>query len=232
MKKILRLLVVLSMLLAIPFLFPACQGEEAPEGQLPVFEVGDEWAWSYVMDGTTYTLTEEVTGTETVEGRDCYVIRMSFEPVISSIHDNVTYNVTDMKYYADKATGLFSVKMETVVTGNGQTFTSSEIYDYDPWENLFPLEIGKVVEAEKTTTQYMGDTQTGEPAVTTEKYVVDSKEDVTTSAGTFNCWKIMLYDGAGNITTIIWYSDQVKSGIKNTDANGNIIMELKSYSVS
>jgi hypothetical protein len=230
MKKILGVLLVSSLLVAISSLLPACQKQK--EGQLPTLQVGDSWVWSYVMDDTTYTLTEEVTGTETVAGRECYVIRMSFDPVISQTYDSVVYTVTDMKYWADKATALLSVKMETSVTGNGQTFTSSEISSYEPWISLFPLEIGKEVEADKTTTQYMGDTQMSEPAVTTEKYVVDSKEDVTVPAGTFSCWKIFLYDGAGNITATFWYSDKVKSGIKSVDASGNTMMELKSYSVS
>jgi hypothetical protein len=237
MKKMLGVLLVSSLLMAISSLLPACQkqgeGEtKAPEGQLPTLQVGDGWVWSYVMNDTTYILTEEVTGTETVAGRDCYVIRMSFDPAISQTRDSVAYTITDMKYWADKATVLLGVKMETSVTGNGQTFTSSEIYSYEPWASPFPLEIGKVVEADKTTTQYAGDIPMGEPAVATEKYVVDSKEDVTVPAGTFNCWKIIMYDGAGNITTTLWYSDQIKSGIKATDANGNTMMELESYSVS
>lgn len=232
MRKMLRVLVVLSMLVAIPFLFPACQGEEAPEGQLPTVQVGDRWDWSYVMGDTTYVLTEEVIGDETVAGRDCYVIRMSFDPAIVQTHDSVTYTVTDMKYWADKASALLGVKTETTVTGGGQTFTSSEIHSYEPWPSLFPLEIGKVVEADTTTTQYMGDNQMGDPIVSTEKYVVESKEDVTVPAGTFNCWKMIMYDGAGNIITTFWYSDKVKSGIKSADASGNTMMELKSYSVS
>lgn len=235
MKKVLRVLLVFSLLAAISFLLPACQGEEgeeerAPEGQLPTLQVGDRWVWSYVMEETTYTLTEEVTGEETVEGRDCYVIDMSFDPVMSYTHDDVVYTVS-MTYWADKDTALMGIKMETSVTGDERTFTSSEIYSYDPWINLFPLEIGKVVEAEKTTTQYSEGSQTGDPVVVTEKYVVDSREDVTVAAGTFNCWKIIIYDGAGSVTLTMWYSDQIKSAVKMTDAEGNVMMELKSYSI-
>jgi len=215
----------------ISFLLPSCQKAEAPEGQLPVYQVGDSWVWSYVMDGTTYTLTEKVTGSETVEGRDCYAIDMSFEPAITSTHDGVVYTVT-MKYFADKISGLLGVKMEMTISSDEQTFTSSEIYSYDPWIELFPLEIGKVVEAGLTTTQKSGGIQVGDAVVTTEKYVVDGKEEVTVTAGTFNCWKIIIYDGAGNVTLIMWYSDTVKSGIKTVDAQGKVMMELKSYSVS
>ena len=113
MKKVVQVLVVCSLIAAISCLFPACQGEEVVEGQLPVLKVGDTWTWSYAMSGTTYTLTETVTGTETVEGRDCYVIDMSFDPSIESVHDSVIYTITKMTYYADKLSGLIGTKMET-----------------------------------------------------------------------------------------------------------------------
>ena len=237
MKKGLGVLLVLSLLAIISFLLPACQekeGEEekAPGGQLPVYQVGDKWVWSYVMNEMTYTLTEEVTGEETVEGRDCYIIDMSFDPVISSTHGDVVYTVTGMKYWADKATTFLGVKMEQSVTGNEQTFTSTTHYSYNPWASLFPLEIGKVTETENTTTQYSDGTQRGNPVVTTEKYVVDGKEDVTVTAGTFSCWKITMYGSAGNLTLTMWYSDQAKNAVKMTDAEGNTMMELKSYSIN
>jgi len=237
MKKVLGVLLVLCLLAATSLLLPACQEkggeeEEAPEGQLPTYQVGDRWVWSYVMEETTSTLTEEVTGEETVEGRDCYVIDMSFDPVMSSTHNDVVYTMTGMKYWGDKATGLLGVKMESSGTYNGTAFTSTMTYSYNPWTSLFPLELGKEAEMEKTTIQYSDGSQRGEPAVTTEKYKIDSKEDVTVTAGTFSCWKIIMYDGAGNITQIIWYSDQAKSLVKTTDADGNTMMELKSYSVS
>jgi hypothetical protein len=55
---------------------------------------------------------------------------------------------------------------------------------------------------------------------------VDSKEDITVTAGIFSCWKIIMYDGAGNVTETMWYSNQVKSIVKMTDADGNTMMEL------
>ncbi|MBN1693665.1 MAG: hypothetical protein JW845_08960 [Dehalococcoidales bacterium] len=234
MKKMIQVLVAFSLIAAISFLFPACgveEAEAAPEGQLPILKVGDTWSWSYVMSGTTYTLTETVTGSETVEGRDCYVIDMSFDPAIESVHDEVVYTVSKMTYWADKLSGLIGVKQGTDVTGGGQTFSSYEIYIYDPWIELFPLETGKMVEGSKTTTQYMGG-QAGEPTVTTEKYVVEGKEQITVEAGTFSCWKIIMYDGDGNIIVTMWYSDETKTAIKMIDNAENDTMELKSYSVN
>ena len=62
MKKGLGVLLVLCLLGATSLLLPACQEEEALEGQLPTIQVGDKWVWSYVMDGTTSLMTEEVIG--------------------------------------------------------------------------------------------------------------------------------------------------------------------------
>jgi len=232
MKKVLGVLLVFCLLVATSFLLPACQEEGALEGQLPTMQVGDQWVWSYVMDGTTSLMTEEVIGEETVEGRVCYVLDMSFDPVMSSTQDGVVYTTTGMKYWGDKATGLLGVKMEITTTGNGQVFTQSETYSYNPWISIFPLEVGKEVEMEKTTISYFEGEQYGETRVSTEIYKVVSKEDVTVTAGTFSCWKITYYDSAFDTTQTVWWSDQVKTMVKSTDADGKTISELQSYSVS
>ncbi|MFC1875329.1 hypothetical protein ACFLY3_04200 [Chloroflexota bacterium] len=201
-------------------------------GRLPTCEVGDKWVWSYVMDEKTYTLTEEVIGEETVEGRDCYIIDMSFDPLLSYTHSEEVSTITSMKYWMDKATGLYGIKMETSGNYDGTEFTSIETYSYNPWAPLFPLEIGKEVETEKTTTQYSNGDQVGEPVVTIEKYKLDSMDDVAVTAGTYSCWKIILYDGKDNITQTVWWSDKVKSMVKGTDAAGNTTMELQSFATA
>jgi len=235
MKKVLGVLLVFCLLGATSLLLPACleeeREEEALEGQLPAIQVGDQWVWSYVMGETTSTCTEEVTGEETVEGRDCYVIDMSFDPVMSSTHEGVVYTITGMKYWGDKTTGLLGVKMETTTTYNGQVFTQSVTYSYNPWTPLFPLQVGKEVEMEKTTSTYHEGEQYGEPVVSTEKYTVVSKEDATVTAGTYSCWKMTYYDSALNTTQTMWWSDEVKTMVKSTDEDGKTIMELQSYSV-
>ena len=239
MKKVLGVLLVLCLLATTSLLLPACveeegeeeEEEEEEEGQLPTLQVGDQWVWSYVMDETTYTLTEEVTEEETVEGRDCYVLDMSFDPVMSSTHDGVVYTTTGMKYWMDKATALYGVKMETSSTSNGTDFTSTQTFSYNPWTSLFPLEVGKEVEMEKTTINYYEGEQYGETEVSTEKYTVVSKEDITITAGTFSCWKITYYDSALDTTQTMWWSDEAKTMVKSTDEDGNTIMELQSYSI-
>jgi len=232
-KKILGVLLVFCLLAATSLLLPAClEEEEEPEGQLPTLQVGDQWVFSYVIDETTSILTEEITGEETVEGRDCYVIDMSFDPVMTHTQDGVVSTMTSMTYWGDKATGLLGVKMETSGTYNGTAFTMTETYSYNPWTSLFPLEIGKEVETERTTISYFDGEQYGETAVATEKYTVVSQEDVTVTAGTFSCWKITYYDSTLDTTQTMWWSDEVKTMVKMTDADGNTTGELQSYSVN
>lgn len=239
MKKGPGVLLVLCLLAAMSFLLPSCveeeevaaPKEEAPEGQLPTMQVGDQWVWSYIMGETTSTLTEEIIGEETVEGRDCFVTNMLFDPVMSATQDGVVYTTAGMKYWSDKTTHFLGVKMETTTNYNGQVITQSVTYSYNPWTSLFPLEVGKEAETEKTTTNYYEGEQYGETAVSTEIFTVVSREDVTVTAGTFSCWKITYYDNALDTAQIMWYSDQAKSIVKITDADGKTIMELRSYSV-
>jgi len=231
MKKVLGILLVFCLLAATSLLLPACLEEGTPEGQLPTFQVGDKWVWSYAMDGTTSLMTEEVIGEETVEGRDCYVLDMSFDPVMTHTQDGVVSTMTSMEYWADKATGLYGVKHETSGTYNGTDFTSTTTYSYNPWASIFPLEVGKEVETEKTAINYYEGEPYGDPVVSTEKYTVVSKEDVTVTAGTFSCWKMTYYDSALDTTQTLWYSDEAKTMVKGVDADGNTTMELQSYSV-
>jgi hypothetical protein len=234
MKKLVIMPLIFCLLAAMPFTFTACKedGGTPSGGQLPSFESGDTWVWSYAMQGETTTLTEEVIGEEKVEGRDCYILDMSFDPVLSFPQDEGVSTITGMTYWGDRATAFFEVKREMSGSYDGTDFTMTMISSYDPWASLFPLELGKEVETEQTVTQYFDGTQTGEPTVSTQKYRVDSQEDITVSAGTFSCWKLIIYDGEGNIIQTLWWSDEVKSMVKSVDGNGNTVMELLSYSVN
>jgi hypothetical protein len=190
------------------------------EGQLPTWEVGDNWVWSYTTpEGTTQNYTYEVTGEETIDGRDCYVIEM-------------LYDSSSQKIWMDKATLIYELKMESTYSSNGTAHTRTETSSYNPWPSLFPLEIGKEVETEQTTTLFLDGSQVVDPMVATIKYKVDSKEDVTVTAGTFSCWKLIMYDGAGNVSGTMWWSDQVEYVVKTADADGNTMIQLQSYSVS
>jgi hypothetical protein len=226
----LGMLLAFCLMVAMLFLLPACA--EEPEGQLPTLQPGDRWVWAYSMGETTSTLTEEVIGDELVEGRDCYVIDMSFDPPSTWTYDDVVCTATSTTHWADKAAGLLSVKTQSSYSCNGTASTYTTTYSYNPWTSLFPLEVGREVETQKTTIQYSDGSQQGEPVVSTERYTIVSRENVTVAAGTFGCWKLTMYDSATEVTQTMWLSDQVKSIVKIIDAEGNTVMELQSYSVS
>lgn len=214
-------------------LLPSCTndiGDEVEKG-LPTYQVGDRWVWFYSMESGRRFLTEVIVDEEMVEGRDSYVIDMVFDPVISWNQNDTECTVSGMTYWLDKATILYGIKLETSTSCNGQIYASTETYDYNPQTSLFPLEIGKKIEIEKTTILHSNGEQSGNPVVTTEVYKVNSKEDITVAAGGFSCWKITLSDSAGNVTRTTWWSNEVKSVVKMTDTDGNIIMALRSYSV-
>jgi len=239
MKKALGVLLVGCLLAALPFAFVACGGDggganggATTEGQLPTFETGDIWTWSYRVQGADSVLTEEVIGEEIMEGRDCYVLDMTFDPPLTFAQEGGESTIDGMTYWGDKATAFNEVKRDVACSYNGTDFTLTVISDYSSWESLFPLELGKTVETEHTITQYYEGSQTGEPTVTAERFVVESREVVTVTAGTFDCFKIVIYDGEGAILQIVWWSDEVKSMVKSDDGAGNTIMEMLSYSVS
>jgi hypothetical protein len=196
MKKALGVLLVGCLLAALPFALVACGGDggadggAATEGQLPTFEMGDTWVFSYMVGGADSTLTEEVIGEEEMGGRECYVLDMTFDPPLTYAQTEGESIVTGMTYWGDKATAFCEV------------------------------------------TQYYNDSQIGAPIVSAERFVVESREVVSVTAGTFDCFKIVIYGGDDAVMQIVWWSDEVESMVKSDDGDGNTIMELLSYSVS
>jgi hypothetical protein len=238
MKKALGVLLVGCLLAALPFALVACGGDggadggAATEGQLPTFEMGDTWVFSYMVGGADSTLTEEVIGEEEMGGRECYVLDMTFDPPLTYAQTEGESIVTGMTYWGDKATAFCEIRRDMAGSYGDTEFTLSLVFSYSSWESLFPLEVGKEVETEQTITQYYNDSLTGEPIVNAERFVVESREVVSVTAGTFDCFKIVIYDGEGAIMQIVWWTDEVKSMVKSDDGSGNTIMELLSYSVS
>jgi hypothetical protein len=85
-----------------------------------------------INSGVLITKKEVRRYEETVDGRDCYVIDMEFDPVISYTQDGGVSTVTSMRYWGDKATGLNQVKMETSGTYNETAFTMTTTCSYSP----------------------------------------------------------------------------------------------------
>lgn len=194
---------------------------KAKEGRLPTYKVGDKWTYEGVVEGSRYSITLEVTGESTVEGKDCWVVKQTYSPAFMGITSGT------VKY--DKS-NWFAV--DTQVTGSmqGITFSGSVVHSYDPSDAAcFPLELGREVGVTETTTRTA--TAAGTTKKTTETkthtYKVEAVEEITVEAGTFKCFKIT--DGA----SIRWYSDKVKQEVKSSieEAGITMVMQLTSYSV-
>jgi hypothetical protein len=77
--------------------------------------------------------------------------------------------------------------------------------------------------------------QTGESNTETNTYTfkVENIEQITVPAGTFKCFKIVMYDKDGKPVITEWESDETKMYmVKGVDIQNSGTTELVSYSVS
>jgi hypothetical protein len=220
-KRVLAQLLVV-VLLAVAAVAGCGDGQE---GALPVLKTGDEWVYGSASAGFDYAETWEVTGEDVVDGSECWVVKMSYEPPFQGM-ETATVRV-------EKAT-YFPIKGQTAMTVMGIPITLVQEYscqfpDGSPW----PLEVGKefdVVVTTTTTTTSLGDPET-ESETTTKTYKVEKVEEVTVAAGTFKCFKMVEYDEAGAKVSTAWHSDRVKQDVKSVDHETGDTKELESYSV-
>lgn len=204
---------------------------EADEAELPTYSEGDQWEYKFAQDSIEYTLTQEVTGEEVVDSTDCYTMDWSFDPPMEGI--------STMEYSVDKETLCSFMKMESSYDYQGQPVIWASTYSYDFLEGAYwPLKVGNEFTMEETaTTTVTVNEEVMSSETTTTTYIgeVEKKEEIEVPAGEFDCFKMVTTDEDGNLTSVTWYSDEVKSEVKNIsyDDDGNVTrsMELNSYSV-
>lgn len=195
----------------------------AKEGELPDIKIGDKWVFNLVQDNEEYTATFEVTGEESVDGTDCWVVGVTFDPAVDGMIEDVTTKF-------GKST-LLPVKMEISGEYQGILLSATEQTSYEfPDGDIWPLKVGnehRVIET-KTESSTWASPQT-ETRTMTRK--VEAKEDVTVAAGTFTCFKTVIRDEDGEMLETQWYSDKVKMYVKTEDIEDDQTQELESYSV-
>jgi len=180
------------------------------EGALPVLSVGDKWETKTVSGGNEFTATTEVIGEEVVDGKSCYIVTVS-DPYSG-------------KEWVDKTT-LFPIKYES--SGGTTTYSYQFVGDM-----LYPLQLQKECQVIETITTIK---ETGESNTETDTYTykVENIEQITVPAGTFECFKIVMYDKDGKPVMTEWDSDETKMYmVKGVDPENNVTTELVSYSVS
>ena len=203
------------------------QGELMP-GRVPILHVGDWWIMELVANGTTHTVTSNVTG----EGPDYYVTYEEYNPPYQGRHN--------MTYHVDKST-------TNPTWGQGQseytydnttiTYTYNITFFYTYYGGApFPLIVGKELNMSESMTYktIIHDTTYTYEYDMSVIYKVEKIENVTVPAGTFTCFKIDMRNAtSGDLVYTAWYSDEVKTWVKYIDytTTPEATVELKDYSV-
>jgi len=153
------------------------------EGVLPSLVVGDTFVTTDVSEGVETAVTLEITGEETIEGVNTYIVQLSFDPAIEGVISSLITNV-DIQTFRPlrlEASGTSQVPFSMLVT----------TIDEPNGLSLYPLSVGKeitVTEIESTEITFSGD-KLNETETNTYTYIVEGIEQMTVPAGTFRSFK-------------------------------------------
>ncbi len=196
------------------------------EGLLPTLYVGDTWVFTETYKGITYTRTEIITGEEGMEGKSCYVKKITYDPPLDGWMPEETQ-------WLEKATLRPVVSLISATFGEaGLKMTRMVVYSREGSGMEWPYEVGN--EFTIKTSWERTDFVNGEPFIATGDstitYQCTNVEDVTVEAGTFRCFKIVASEN-GRPATEYWYSYQTKTFVKTRGITDAHTTELLSYSV-
>jgi len=194
------------------------------EGVLPVLHIGDNWVYRINNEGSVYTKTETVTGTEVLNGKDCYVVKVTYDPKYGGYFSEITEwwdksNLTSV---------LWQAQVETSVGTLSETITSTYSYTGNQW----PLIVGNqftLSETNKSVLEGSGERYTDQDSYT-YTVQIEKIETITVNAGSFRCYKSISIQNGREISES-WYSDKAKASIKISSSDNSTSVELLSYSV-
>jgi hypothetical protein len=189
------------------------------EGVFDNLHIGDKWVYEYVLKGVTYTLTEMVTGEETVDGVDCYVLTQTYDPNLEGKVSKI------VKWQSKKDRQPVKQTLTNMVDGWGVTQDEDIVYTRtgnNPWV----LSVGNTWSEITTINYHLSIYWLSENE--TEKYgpfthTVDRIETVKTKAGEFRAFHLAIGSAS------IWYSDKAKTFVKYQSSG--LQFELFSYDV-
>lgn len=221
-----KLAIVLIPLLLLTLPIGAVGCGDGVEGALPVLNVGDKWIYRLISDGVEYTLTETMIGYDLVNGTNCYVVEVLYDPPLDEVIDTAVVK-GDSATFMGRSVHLSGEYMD-------RPYVATVSYSLDsPSYSLFPLNVGKEVKVTRTeqwSVTMMGELES-ETVVQTYTYRVEKKEEIDVPAGTFKCFKIVKYDEHGTALETRWHSDKAKSDVKWIDHETEDVAELISYSL-
>ncbi|MFC2027115.1 hypothetical protein ACFLU3_00350 [Chloroflexota bacterium] len=197
------------------------------KGALPVLEIGDKWTLKDSSEGINHTMTLEVTNEDVIDGKDCYVIASKIDPPIMGAIGEATlsFDKETMETLTSRTSGKYQ----------GDIFDQIRTYTYTHSESPYPLSLGKkwtVTETEATSSIF-GEGFESEIETNTFSYEVETIEEITVPAGSFECFKVVKYNDEDSIIETSWKSPLLKQcNIKQIEHDTGDIMELTGYTVS
>jgi hypothetical protein len=198
-----------------------------PSGTLPVMHTGDTWTERVTANGSVFTSVTSITGQQVYNGIDSYVFQSTMTPPL--------FGVSKITGWVDKTT-LQGVGTKGNGSYNGQTFTLTTNDSYKYSAKPYPLSVGKTwtTTDNTTTTAFMMGQNNISIEINNYTYKVERMENVTVPAGTFNCFKIVKYNGTTNdVVETQWVTDVIGGyEVKDIDNQAGMTCELTSYSLS
>ncbi len=209
--------------------------EQPDTGELSILSEGDTWTHRFTLDGVNYTGIYKVTGHDLVNGQDCYIVQTIYEPPMGGVVGEATVRIDKDNRF------VLTVQTPPSLAGTPYEVDTSIEYEFIDCQ-YYPLKTGNECTVRETTTFFMpgsgkqtSDSETRMYITETDtfQYKVDSIENVTVPAGTFECFKVDMYDDEGTILRTSWKSHQIKHlEVKSLNHQSNETTELISFTLS
>lgn len=241
-----RQILVIACVCLLLFFLASCNNSDdnltstGEDGQLVELSIGDTWTWGAAEGPEQRIVTQEVVDHAIVEGTPCYVIHNSMSPSPPGLIDGFITKISSETLDPITMLAKWKTNGGRIEEGSLEEESSSTSYVYS--EPPYPLTVGKtwdVSETEVTKADWRENALTFEDS---SRYLVEQIEEITVPAGTFRCFKIIVYrHGSDSPSDIKWLSAETKyflvKGISlNSGEPGSESyvppMELNSYSVS
>lgn len=204
---------------------------------VPVQNIGDTWIYEATLDSDeVHTITAEIVGNGTTDGRDCYVMDVVIDPPEL---DDGKYRIERATVKIDKATGLplridAEAQKKTIFGWVSSPVRCLISYEF-PGAIPYPLYDGK--EFRVIMTIDINASSYHKTEVRDCNCVVEKVEDRTVEAGLFkDCFKLVMHDNDndGDVIGILWISDEVglfpvEAWIKETADSPETEAELVEY---
>jgi hypothetical protein len=216
-----RLITILILLVGC---IPAATVQGALVANKPTFSAGDYWEYQDFVTGNTVKMSIG-TGTVSFGGQTC----IEFNGQITLNGDTTNTSA----YY--RASDLAEVGWYMKTLSSGMTLKSTTLDDPPVTQYHYPMKVGDKWKfqtvlrstSEMSSGSYYSKTYNNQTIDT--NYTVESEEQVTVAAGTFDTFKITAYNTGTSNTEYEWYAPKAGHSVKLAASFTSTILELKSY---